>query len=313
MNDKKISELPLLEVLSPNAIIPVTQPDPTSHILKTYGAKASQFPSGIGSEQSGSVLLGKLLGANMNLSLSGTLHYHNLTGFPFQIAEIVYGLNGSSGVISQIDQNSQAIILDPKSIKGKSFLTGDTITGNIAKIEYSNISETINVNSIITGDTSRATGNVYSNDGISEMTITVNSGSFQEGETIMADNGATAVVNQYTPPASAIVTSYVFEGIQSITLNGGVKFILNDIVITNASIPVVNSSIALLDTQSGSVIASMDNHSQLLSPSNYIKFGQGLTNGRFNSTVSDSISLIMSTPEGSPATADIYVYGYVIA
>ena len=313
MNDKKISELPLLEVLSPNAIIPVTQPDPTSHVLKTYGAKASQFTLGIGSVQSGSVLLGKLLRANMNLSLSGTLQYHNLTGFPFQIGEIVLGPKGPSDAISNLDLNSQTIILNGSHVNGNTFLTGDTITGNITKIEYSNISETINVNSNITGDTSGATGNIHSNDGISEMTITINSGSFLAGETIMADNGATAVVNQYTPPASAIVTSYVFEGIQSITLNGGAKFILNDIVITNASIPLVNSSIALLDTQSGSVIASMDNHSQLLSPSNYIKFGQGLTNGRFNSTVSDSISLIMSTPEGSPATADIYVYGYVIA
>lgn len=122
---------------------------------------------------------------------------------------------------------------------------------------------------------------------------------------------------------------------QLITLSGGTKFIVTDIVITNATInlnmadyltfttQVNQGGVYIADTKSLQPLglAPMEGLSILTNPNKYINsIGQNNTNALYENpyiniynkqdAVGTSIYALLGTAQGALATADIYIYGY---
>jgi hypothetical protein len=317
MSDKKISELEIATTLDPDAIIPISQIDPQSNLLRTYGVHANQFASlNTINSYPGHVLLGKLLGVNMNLADTNTIKYTDSTGFQFQLFDAITVLNGAWGSINSVDKLNSIITLSKVDTSKGAFNVGDTITSSIAEIIFSSQIGIINGGDTITGSTSGATALVISNDGTSQLLIDPPTGIFIAGETITsAQSSATAVISSYTAPASAVIESYSFvSGAQAITLSGGSKYLIKDIVITNATTHLNHTSGVSFKDSAGHIFSQNGGADiNTLGPSPaYINFGVYKKDNNTTITNTSPLYFSIDTPQGAAATADIYVYGYVL-
>jgi hypothetical protein len=113
---------------------------------------------------------------------------------------------------------------------------------------------------------------------------------------------------------------------QVITLNGGTKFIITDVVVTNASINMTTADDLMINdtvSRGGSVIAHANNAhgnaiSGLSTPNQFINNGNNGGNllfyqfNRQGVSVGNTLYASLLTPQGATATADIYVYGYIL-
>lgn len=109
---------------------------------------------------------------------------------------------------------------------------------------------------------------------------------------------------------------------QTITLIGGSVFYVTDVVITNPSISMTiaddflistsasrgGGSVAHADNAHGSAIASLVTSNSAISHSS----GDFYQFNRQKTTVGNTLYGSLLTTQGSAATADIYVYGYII-
>jgi hypothetical protein len=322
MSDIKISQLTAATSLHPDAIVPVIQTDPNDGVVKNFSARASQFATGV-------QLLGKLTGANMNLANSATIDYTGHTGFAFQPGDTLTDSTGATAVITA--DSGTALSVSSLDLSSGAFTSASTISGSIGQISYGSVTGTFQ-NESITGATSHATATITAS-GTSALTITAITGSFTDGETITGTtSGATATITSYSAPGSASVTAYTFiSGDQPITLSGGSGYIVTDVVITNASTSLTTANGGAIYSgvdMSGYQIATMPNgFGTLVSAPNYINnvagVGIGYSGGTFTAGGSSSNSvepIISSSPvffsltiaQGEIATADIYVYGYVV-
>ena len=112
MSDKRISDLELATTLNPDAIIPISQIDPQNNLLRTYGVHASQFANlSTSNSSSGYVLLGKLVGTNMNLADTSTIKYTDSSGYQFQLFDAISGSNGAWGSVNFVDTANSIITL----------------------------------------------------------------------------------------------------------------------------------------------------------------------------------------------------------
>jgi hypothetical protein len=98
----------------------------------------------------------------------------------------------------------------------------------------------------------------------------------------------------------------------------GTAFVITDIVVTNSSVNLTTASDGEWWTgasRSGSELAttSLAGFSTLVAPNNYVSATNGQITNSASTTVGTSIFFSLGTPQGAPATADIYVYGYVLA
>lgn len=317
MSDKRISDLELAANLYPNAIIPISQIDPQSNILRTYGVHASQF-AGLSSNNSSSgyALLGKLLGTNMNLADTTSIKYTAHSGMQFSLNNQIFDTTNATGLINSLDLENSIFTLSKVDISKGEFNVGDTITSNVAQITFTSQVGTIDSGDLITGGTSGATAHVNSTDGTSVLLISDASGVFSEGETITSQKSlATAVVSSYTAAASAVIESYSFtSGAQAINLSGGSKYLIKDIVITNASTHLNHTSGVSFKDSSGHIFSQNGGFDiNTLGPSPaYINFGVYKKDNNTTITNTSPLYFSIDTPQGAPATADIYVYGYVL-
>jgi hypothetical protein len=321
MSDIKISQLTAATALNPNAIIPLIQPDPSDGVVKNFSAKASQFATGV-------QLLGKLTGANMNLANSATIDYTGQTGFAFQPGDTITDSTGATAVITA--DSGTALTVSSLDLSSGAFTSSSTIAGTIGQVSYSSLTGTF-LNESITGATSHAIATITAIE-TSTLTITTITGTFTDGETITGTtSGATATITAYSAPGSAGMTSYTFiSGDQPITLSGGSGYIVTDVVITNASTSLSTANNGAIFTgadMTGYQIATAPNgFGTLVSPSNYINNVTGISMGpsasAFGSSSSSSsaspiinsspIYFSIGTAQGGTATADIYVYGYML-
>jgi hypothetical protein len=351
MPDLKISQLTAAGTLSPAAIIPVIQTDPVDGVVKNFSAMASQFSTGVR-------LLGKLTGANMNLANSAAISYAGAGGFAFQIGDTVTDSSVAAPGLTKLSAPPVIISDDGKNLTLSNVNPGNDdfplfteIYGTIGQLTYSALSGFFAATGgapapggrllslgagadTVTGSTSGATATVATDDGSSSMTISSITGTFIAGETITGSAGATAVVTAYSPPGSAKVESFAFySGDQPITLSGGTSYILTDIVITHASIPLTTAAGGSLYTgsdESGFEIATVTIPlSALVSPASFLNNHNGIEltvttlsessglDGMSTTTaapvsVQSPVYFSLTTPQGATATADIYVYGYVL-
>jgi hypothetical protein len=164
---------------------------------------------------------------------------------------------------------------------------------------------------------------------------------FTAGATITDSNGSTAIILTDNGSNSMTITSIVFSkgvstfsgtitentgdgtativtfdrGHQAITLTGGNTYIITDIVVTNVSIVLHNADEGYWGTTIGASDRANENTLRVisLSPNNY----ESITNGQIrissNSVaVNSPIYFSLTIPEGSAATCDMYIYGYVL-
>lgn len=102
---------------------------------------------------------------------------------------------------------------------------------------------------------------------------------------------------------------------QQITLSGGSRFVVTDVLITNASTDLsANTNDLEIWTgtlRSGDQIARC-NVQRLLTPSQFANFSEGSMGMVSEFTTGGPLYLSLGTAHGSAATADVYVYGYVL-
>ena len=342
MPDLKISQLTAAGTLHPNAIVPVVQPDPNNGgALKNFSVKASQF-------NTGAQLLGRLIGTNMNLASLVTLKYNGLSGYPFQVGDTVKD-NATGATATVVSDTGTVLVLSGVSTTNTGgFNPGDVISGTVGQVTYSSASGSFEGSSggfnrsmtpsgtpvTVYDETSGATFGILTDSG-SVMTTTGINGTLTMGDTIRSkETNATAVISAYTPPATAKVSSYnVSDGDQPIPLSGGSTYIVTDIVLTNANTTPTNAADGQVWTgasRSGFEIAFVSIELNLLTLSsvffnrdNGIVFNIASTNSNIGTGISSvppvvtytntsPIYFSLGTPQGSSATADIYVYGYIL-
>jgi hypothetical protein len=323
MTDTKISQLTAAGTLDPDAIIPIVQPDPDNGgQLKNFAVKASEFNNGVR-------LLGKLTGADMNRAVSATIIYKDETGYPFQVGDMLTDISGATATIASAGPK---LTLSNIDTSGGNFMVGDSIQGTLGQIIYSSLSGTFTVggpNDLITGVTSGATATINA-DSAGVLTISGIKGIFTAGETIK-NGSATAVVSTYSPAATATISQYIINsGDQMIKLSGGSTYIVTDVVITNASTSLTNASGGMIytginRTEYQLAFVSL-NLNSLVSPSSFFNKENGInltvtTLGAFGrigpspiapTTVGNLLYFSLGIPQGSSASTDIYVYGYVV-
>jgi hypothetical protein len=105
---------------------------------------------------------------------------------------------------------------------------------------------------------------------------------------------------------------------QQITLSGGTSFIITDLVIKNASISLDTANdfqIWSSTGRTGIIIASSGGGKTspftiLINPSNFINVSNGQISIDQIEIVGSIVYSSISTQQGVPATADVYIYGY---
>lgn len=102
---------------------------------------------------------------------------------------------------------------------------------------------------------------------------------------------------------------------QLITLVGGTKFIITDVIVTNASIS-LNSHSFFLYTQisHGGIFILSGSTAPLTSLDIYISISNQFLAFENNYTITgNSLYASLGTAQGSSSTVDIYVYGYILS
>lgn len=110
---------------------------------------------------------------------------------------------------------------------------------------------------------------------------------------------------------------------QTITLSGGNTFIVTDIIITNASVN-MNTAEGITINDGLNIIANFGSTglgwiltTVLATPSHFVNNNYAIAAGHplFGSTLninSNNLTLSIATPQGSAATADIYIFGFIL-
>jgi hypothetical protein len=321
--DQRISELPVTTVLQSNAIIPIIQTDPSDGLVKNFGLPAAQLMGSATSAtpapapaQTGWVLLGSLKGADMNAIPTLIIGYEDFAGkYPFAAGDTIIDANGTAALI----ESAAAGKLTVSGINiGSAVAVGDKITSSTAYIIYGGESSPFAAGTELVGSKSGAKAIVISDDGKSQLMINNVTGIFIPGELALnPDNTVKATVAYYVPPATAVVTGYQYlPDDQPVTLSGGSSYILTDMVVTNASIPLTNAAGGLLYNgtgRTGATFFEVDGLALLTDPTAYIEADNTIKPLLPGVTTGSPVYFSLATAQGQDATADIYIYGYILA
>lgn len=294
------------------------------------GSSATPVPSGM-------VLLGKLIGANMNSAGSYTLNLTRMSG-TFYTGELITADNGSTAQVVSISDTTMIAnnSTGPFSVAApldslRRLYMG--ITGQYALVTYTSLVDTFQAGEGVWDLANDNTGTILTDNGSNTMEIGNTSGNMSPGDTIQGVvSGATAVVATFSPPASASIASASFSGgDQAFTLSGGSTIMATHIVFTNASGSVYNANDPEIWTGASRTGSPVFNISQ---NSNNTLSGIGALQGQqsaspfirliapssayacsasyFDTYSGGSLYFSLGTAQGSAATLDIYVYGFIL-
>ena len=99
---------------------------------------------------------------------------------------------------------------------------------------------------------------------------------------------------------------------QPIVLSGGAKFIIKDVVLTNASLSLNVASDFEIWSGTGRTGAQIQYNPNLGALTSPTKYDDGLISANGGDLIGNTLYASLGTPQGSPATADLYVYGYSV-
>jgi hypothetical protein len=254
-------------------------------------------------------LLGILTGANLNLGTSASFTISGVSG-SFSVGDPVSDSQGNGGTVASVSGTSLTI-----STPSGVFPNGDTLYDNYSAIAYDSLASTFMAGEWFNDYTSGAYGIIVTDDGSANMAIDLYYGTVLPGDLIVGDNSGTSVVVTHTPPAIAVVSAASYSGDQVVTLSGGTAFILTDILLTNGSASLVGlgSSFCTGPDRSGYNIGTAYGTGTLPNTPNIVLRAIGILGGTtICQVVGNSLYFSIQTPPASTATADIYIYGYIL-
>ena len=191
-------------------------------------------------------------------------------------------------------------------------------------IDYTNLVGSFQVGETISNGTG-ATATIITDDGGSEMTINNIIGTgFNNGDNITGStSNATATID-------TITTTQPND--QTITLNGGNRFIITDVVITNSSTNINTAQGFIINNgtfRSGNTICSSNVHSNTDTSLSQLQSSEYFVNSNENLRVSGSdlqrlnlnpngisvgntLYASLTISQGTTSTCDVYIYGYIL-
>lgn len=265
----------------------------------------------------GVTLLGSLLGADFNITAVAKVKYSGATGTPFQPTDVITG--GTSAVTATIVSNN--LLLQTLNVSGVSgtWTNGETITGTFTTINYSAIvGGPFQVGETVTDGTRTATVVTVTT---TQLIVSSSTGTFS-GTVTGGTSLASATIDSYVGVGSATLVSNSPAVDQLIALSGGSSFIITDIVIKNPS-AAFGMTVDDIAWYSGTIrsgnehanVGNMPLNAALVNVASYIN-SQGsnkITLPDSNQTSGSALYMSVGVAAGFPLTADVLVYGYVLA
>lgn len=279
-------------------------------------------------------LIGKMIGTDVNPTI--TLVYSGLVSGPFQVGEqiiamtinyntLVGGPFAPGAIITNTDNGTTAIVITDNG----STLRVRTMMGGGGFFDGEHFNDGLGNSAIVNGDYTRTLG----------VPLSIGSGFITVGYLVSITNPPTKflsgeIIYGDTSGAHATVTTFTNPD-QNIPLFGGIKFVITDVVVTNASIA--------LDKANGGEFWSGPNRTgkKLLTTNVHgttYTYGGGPPNPdeRFQelvipenvisgldiicwpppcttqTVITSGVYFSLCSPQEATATVDIYIYGYVL-